>query len=63
MRGKMLLTDREVQILELLRQGLTNKSIGEALNLKTSTIKSHVAHIFTKLGATTRTEAVFLWFK
>jgi two-component system NarL family response regulator len=52
------LTPRETEVLELLRMGITNKEIGESLNVAAGTVKTHVRVILTKLGAMSRTEAV-----
>jgi DNA-binding NarL/FixJ family response regulator len=54
------LTSREQDVLELIAQGLTNKAIGQHLQIKESTVKFHVNSILTKLGAQSRTEAVVL---
>jgi DNA-binding NarL/FixJ family response regulator len=54
------LTPREVEVLQLLSEGLGNKEIGSRLNISEHTAKFHVASIMGKLGATTRTEAVTL---
>jgi DNA-binding NarL/FixJ family response regulator len=54
------LTPREIEVLELLSRGLSNKSIAEALGISDHTAKFHVNAIMTKLGAETRTEAVVL---
>lgn len=51
------LTDRELNVLELITQGLSNKKIAEQLNLSIGTIKSHVSSILSKLNVTSRTEA------
>ena len=51
------LSDREVQILELLSKGLTNKDIGHALDLSQFTVRNHVNRILAKLGVRDRTEA------
>jgi len=52
------LTPREVQILELMHKGFSNKSIAEHLYLSVSTIKNHMGRIFDKLGVANRTAAV-----
>jgi DNA-binding NarL/FixJ family response regulator len=52
------LTPRETEVLELLRLGITNKEIGESLEVAAGTVKTHVRVILTKLGAMSRTEAV-----
>jgi len=52
------LTTREMEVLRLLANGLTNIEIAEVLVVSHATIKFHVSSILKKLGATTRTEAV-----
>jgi DNA-binding NarL/FixJ family response regulator len=52
------LTDREWQVLALLADGASNKSIGRTLGITPHTAKFHVASIVAKLGVTGRTEAV-----
>jgi DNA-binding NarL/FixJ family response regulator len=52
------LTDREMDVLHLAAKGFTNKSIGVQLNISDRTVQGHLAHIFAKLQATSRTEAV-----
>lgn len=54
------LTPREVEVLELLAEGRSNKSIAERLGISDQTVKFHVASILAKLGASNRTEAVRL---
>jgi len=54
---RMGLTERELEVLELLAQGLTNRQIGERLFMATKTASVHVSRIFTKLGAESRVEA------
>jgi DNA-binding CsgD family transcriptional regulator len=56
--GAGALSPREAEILELVRQGLTNAEIAQTLYLSVSTVKVHIRHIFEKLGVRTRTEAV-----
>jgi len=52
------LTGREREVLELLAEGESNKAIARHLDISEHTVKFHVASIFGKLGAGTRTEAV-----
>ncbi|SFS11021.1 two component transcriptional regulator, LuxR family [Granulicella pectinivorans] len=52
------LTGRELEILELLAQGLTNKQIGKDRNISDNTVRNHVNNIMEKLGVSDRTEAV-----
>jgi DNA-binding NarL/FixJ family response regulator len=54
------LTERENQVLQLLAHGLANKQIALALRISEHTVKFHISSIYTKLGATNRTEAVRL---
>ena len=54
------LTPREIEVLELLAEGLPNKAIGVRLKISDQTVKFHVASIIGKLGASNRTEAVRL---
>ena len=54
------LTPREVEVLELLAEGLANKAIGVRLKISDQTVKFHVASIIGKLGASNRTDAVRL---
>ena len=52
------LTERELEVLDLLAEGLSNKLIAHGLTISEHTVKTHVASIFAKLGASSRTEAV-----
>jgi len=54
------LTSRELEVLALMTEGLNNKQIAERLVVSPSTAKSHVSSILSKLGVTSRTEAVAL---
>ncbi len=54
------LTRRELEVLQMLAAGLSNKEIAARLNISEHTVKFHVASILGKLGASTRTEAVAL---
>lgn len=55
------LSRREQQMVELLRERLTNKEIATQLNLSEQTVKNHVHNILRKVGATDRVDAVKLW--
>lgn len=52
------LTPREIEILQMLTPGLSNKAIAKQLNISDHTVKFHVSSIFQKLNVSTRTEAV-----
>src|SRR5690242_14221967 len=52
------LTAREVEVLELLVEGHSNKTIAQRLGISDQTVKFHVASICGKLGAANRTDAV-----
>ena len=52
------LTPREIQVLELLAEGLPNKAIADRLGISDQTVKFHVASIMGKLGASNRIETV-----
>ena len=52
------LTDREIEVLTLVARGYTNKAIGVQLGISDRTVQGHLAHIFAKLQASSRTEAV-----
>jgi DNA-binding NarL/FixJ family response regulator len=54
------LTQREVEVLQWLAQGLSNKQIAARLAISEHTVKFHVSSIYTKLGSASRTEAVRL---
>jgi two-component system NarL family response regulator len=52
------LTGREVEVLQLLADGKSNKEISTALSISEATVKSHLGNIFRKLDVLSRTEAV-----
>lgn len=54
------LTPREIEVLQLLATGLGNKAIARQLNISEHTVKFHIRSIFSKLNASSRTEAVTL---
>lgn len=52
------LSQREIEVLTLVADGLSNQQISRQLFLSQATVKSHLVHIFTKLGVDSRTSAV-----
>lgn len=52
------LTDRELEVLQLAAQGLTNYDIAQQLYISVRTVEAHLTHIYNKLGVGSRTEAV-----
>lgn len=53
-----VITEREVEVLELLARGLGNKQLARELYVSEATVKSHLAHIYMKLDVATRSGAV-----
>ena len=51
------LSEREVEVLVLVAKGRTNRAITEALFISEKTVTSHLTHIFTKLGVSSRAAA------
>ena len=58
-----ILSERELEVLRLMAQGLSNQDIGTALKIGESTVKSHVTRILSKLGVSDRTQAVIVAVK
>jgi DNA-binding CsgD family transcriptional regulator len=54
------ITPRELEILELIAQGMSNREIAEKLFVSENTVKTHSSRVFDKLGARRRTQAVQL---
>jgi predicted ATPase/class 3 adenylate cyclase/DNA-binding CsgD family transcriptional regulator len=54
--GWASLTPTELEVVKLTAEGLTNPEIGERLFISRATVKTHLAHTFTKIGVTTRAE-------
>lgn len=52
------LSRREMEVLDMIAKGLTNKEIAQVLMISQFTVRTHIVHIFDKLGASDRTEAV-----
>jgi len=57
---ELQLTPRELEILGLIAEGLSNKEIAERVFVSENTVKTHASRVFNKLGARRRTEAVQL---
>lgn len=57
-RERLGITPRELEVLQLVARGLSNREIGETLFVSESTVKTHCSRAFDKLGARRRTEAV-----
>ncbi|KRF17158.1 LuxR family transcriptional regulator [Nocardioides sp. Soil797] len=58
LRPDTSLSPRELEVLALVADGLSNQQIGERLFLSQATVKSHLVHVFGKLGVDSRTAAV-----
>lgn len=56
--GAPLLTDKEREVLARLAEGHSNRAIAEALSVSPATVKTHLAHIYEKLGASGRRDAL-----
>jgi len=59
-REDLGITPRELEILELIAQGLSNREIADKLFVSENTVKTHSSRVFDKLGAKRRTQAVQL---
>jgi len=56
-------TNREIEVLQLISEGLVNREIGQRLFLSEETVKSHVRHLLAKLQARSRAHAVAVGFR
>jgi DNA-binding NarL/FixJ family response regulator len=56
--GRPVLSPRETEILELLAEGLANRQISKRLFISEATVKTHLVHVYDKLGVDSRTAAV-----
>jgi DNA-binding NarL/FixJ family response regulator len=56
------LTPREIEVLQLVARGLSNRDVAGVIGRTDETVKVHLKNIFTKLGVADRTEAVTLAF-
>jgi PAS domain S-box-containing protein len=60
LRARFNLSDREIEVLQYMVNGFSNREIAELMYISEATVKSHVAHIFDKLGVSNRVRAVLL---
>ncbi len=58
--GTLHLTPREIEVLQLVRQGLANKQIARRLDISERTVKAHLTSVFQRIGVVDRTQAA-LW--
>ncbi|MFN8577623.1 MAG: LuxR C-terminal-related transcriptional regulator [Candidatus Sericytochromatia bacterium] len=57
-KGKNILTDRELEILKLISEDLSNEQISKKLDITLHTVKAHIGHIFRKFGIKNRNQAI-----
>ena len=57
------LSDRELEVLQLVAQGMSNLEISTALSISESTVKSHINRVLSKLGVKDRTQATIIALK
>ena len=57
-RERLAITERELEVLSLIAQGLSTREMAERLHVSENTVKTHAGRVFAKLGARRRTQAV-----
>lgn len=62
-RGEERLTEREIEVLQLIAQGMSNQEMAQKLYLSEKTVKNHLTNIFRKINVTDRTQAVLYAIK
>jgi ATP/maltotriose-dependent transcriptional regulator MalT len=55
---QVALSAREIQVLRLVAEGASNGDVAARLHISDATVKSHLVHVFSKLGVSSRTAAV-----
>jgi DNA-binding NarL/FixJ family response regulator len=55
---RVQITPQEMRVLHQVAEGKSNREIGETLFISEATVKIHLSHLFEKLGASSRTDAV-----
>jgi DNA-binding NarL/FixJ family response regulator len=63
MDPRSVLSRREVEVLEMTAEGLTNPQVAERLNVTVHAVKFHLAAIYRKLGVVNRTEAAVVYLR
>ncbi|MGE5493854.1 MAG: helix-turn-helix transcriptional regulator [Burkholderiales bacterium] len=58
LKDKYTLSEREIEVTELLIKGMTNKEIGESLHISINTVKTHIKNIYGKLGISNRLQLI-----
>jgi DNA-binding NarL/FixJ family response regulator len=56
--GRAAITPREAEVLRLLSCGMTNRAIADTLSISPTTVRNHIEHLLSKLGAHSKLEAV-----
>jgi RNA polymerase sigma factor (sigma-70 family) len=57
------LSEREIEVLQMLTEGATNRAIAQSLGVTTRTVAKHLENIYKKLGVNSRAEAIHWWYE
>lgn len=60
-RAPAVLSPREAEVMDRISRGMSNADVAADLHVRPKTVKNHVNHIFAKLGASGRVDAVLIW--
>lgn len=63
MKGQLNLSEKEIEILNLISLGKTNKEIAHQLNSSDKTIRNQITNLYQKINVTNRSEAIILWMR